>query len=1191
MKFKRTLSLMVRTILMVLWIMAPGSMLLAGDCPSPMGYEGFGSLNQGVRDVAVLGSDAFTADLYGMTVYDVRNETQPVQKAELLLPETASAIALGDSIALVADCDVGLQIIDISNPSAPRLIGSVASGERITDVVVEGHFAYLIGGGSKLLVYDISNPAAPTEVGSLESFLRATALVIAGRTLYIADSRKGLEIVDISDPSSPILLSSFPKPIPEIGPKGFEYLAVSGDLVLALSLGDAQSYVIDVSDPAHPEEISRLETSYGGYSAQLSGSMAYLVDGQGDLNVFDLSDPVNPELLAVLEHAGGCGGMCLSGERIYLATPTVLRILDISNSSNPILLAAGSDGGFAVHLAVAGGVAYVADWEGGLQLIDTSLPSDPNLLGDYGRRQAVVDVASGEGVAYILVLGHGLEIIDVSNPGSPSLLGEFQASGNAFRKLVISGSRAYVLQDGAAVDIIDVSVPTAPVLLGRLDGNTMDYASTLAVSNQLMYLSGAPFGLRMIDVSNPSEPVVLGEQAMPPATDIEIAGDLAYLTNREDLEIVNISNPGNPYLLGSLGSTAEQLTVSGGLAFLANGSSLEIVDVSDPVKPEVFIDVLTRRRVSDVAIDPLTSTAWLAEGAIVEAVDLSCTSCAGLKLSAAPTVLGTEGQGSTIRVTVSDMAGRPVSDAMLEGESSLGLLSAFSDEGDGSYTASLEPGAVPGVASIHVGLDGMSCPAGLEVRIFSDLDASAGQGDDFIPVATRGAGAHDARWRTSLGILGRGDAADEIVLRYMGEDPPVEKRISILPGQQLVLPDVMEWMGVEGSGAIKVLSGAPMLLSSRSYAELNSGGSCPSGGTVGQFLAAEAQSPSLDAGEAAYLPQLVENENFRSNIALTNTQGTPASVRVRLYRGEGGEVASFLLKLWPGQWIQENRPFVKYGGISHLDAGWARVEVLSGSGIIGYASIIDNRSNDPMTMPLIPAGEGEATDAWIPVASNLPGAHQSQWRSELGVLNPGPNEAAVNILFEDGSASQLNQQLCPGCQLRMADFLGTMGVTGAAPVRIRSSEPVITSSRVYSIGNGDESCRPPGTMGQFMPASSTGTLLESGQVGFLPQLVENASFRTNIALMNTGDEWAQVRVLLFDADGEQLASFALSIGPGELRTRFRPFLSLAGREDLDACYARVEILSGAGVMGYASVVDNLTNDATTIPLLVDAGRK
>jgi hypothetical protein len=41
---------------------------------------------------------------------------------------------------------------------------------------------------------------------------------------------------------------------------------------------------------------------------------------------------------------------------------------------------------------------------------------------------------------------------------------------------------------------------------------------------------------------------------------------------------------------------------------------------------------------------------------------------------------------------------------------------------------------------------------------------------------------------------------------------------------------------------------------------------------------------------------------------------------------------------------------------------------------------------------------------------------------------------------------------------------------------------------------------------------------------------------------------------------------------------------IAGRDDIDGGYATVTVESGGGIIVYASVVDNTTNDPTTVPM-------
>ena len=69
-----------------------------------------------------------------------------------------------------------------------------------------------------------------------------------------------------------------------------------------------------------------------------------------------------------------------------------------------------------------------------------------------------------------------------------------------------------------------------------------------------------------------------------------------------------------------------------------------------------------------------------------------------------------------------------------------------------------------------------------------------------------------------------------------------------------------------------------------------------------------------------------------------------------------------------------------------------------------------------------------------------------------------------------------------------------------------------------------------------------------------------------------------------DLSGNQLASFTIELQPGEWHQEDRVFDRRAGRQDLDAASAQVSVVTGEGVVVYGSVIDNRTNDATTIPM-------
>jgi hypothetical protein len=53
-----------------------------------------------------------------------------------------------------------------------------------------------------------------------------------------------------------------------------------------------------------------------------------------------------------------------------------------------------------------------------------------------------------------------------------------------------------------------------------------------------------------------------------------------------------------------------------------------------------------------------------------------------------------------------------------------------------------------------------------------------------------------------------------------------------------------------------------------------------------------------------------------------------------------------------GQWAQETQPFLNKGLQTAMDRGYAKITVQTGSGVFGFASVIDNITNDPTTVAM-----------------------------------------------------------------------------------------------------------------------------------------------------------------------------------------------------------------------------------------------
>ncbi|MBU4445111.1 hypothetical protein KJ656_08530 [bacterium] len=96
-------------------------------------------------------------------------------------------------------------------------------------------------------------------------------------------------------------------------------------------------------------------------AVDVSGNIAYFGNG-GYLEVVDISDPANPNELGKVLTPSAVSGVAVSGSYAYVANrDDGLRIIDVSTPSSPVEVGFYDTGGDAYGVAVSGSYAYVAD--------------------------------------------------------------------------------------------------------------------------------------------------------------------------------------------------------------------------------------------------------------------------------------------------------------------------------------------------------------------------------------------------------------------------------------------------------------------------------------------------------------------------------------------------------------------------------------------------------------------------------------------------------------------------------------------------------------------------------------------------------------------------------------------------------------------------------------------------------------
>ena len=224
----------------------------------------------------------------------------------------------------------------------------------------------------------------------------------------------------------------------------------------------------------------------------------------------------------------------------------------------------------------------------------------------------------------------------------------------------------------------------------------------------------------------------------------------------------------------------------------------------------------------------------------------------------------------------------------------------------------------------------------------------------YIPAAAHLRGANKTNWRTDLEVFNSGDIQArfqiDLLERGKANSNPRSEIFLLAPGKSVRYEDVLDTVfSYSGAAALRITPIAGTIAAtSRTYNLLDTG-------TVGQFAPAIRAVKALDVDEEGRLIQLSQsaksNSGFRTNIGLTSVSSLPMTIDVDLYDGDGDYLGRVSENLDPFEHTQIDKIFAKLTSDAVAD-GYAIVRSESkGALFLAYASVIDNRSADPIYIP------------------------------------------------------------------------------------------------------------------------------------------------------------------------------------------------------------------------------------------------
>ena len=150
--------------------------------------------------VDVSGNTGYFGNGGNLEIVDISNPVNPIILGKAVTPSVVRGVAVSGSYAYIGNGSAGLRIIDVSNPTTPVEMGSVEIGDDARGIAVSGNYAYVAADQEGLRIIDVSNPNTPFEAGFFDTGGWAYDVAVNGNYAYVADGPGWLRIIDVTNP-------------------------------------------------------------------------------------------------------------------------------------------------------------------------------------------------------------------------------------------------------------------------------------------------------------------------------------------------------------------------------------------------------------------------------------------------------------------------------------------------------------------------------------------------------------------------------------------------------------------------------------------------------------------------------------------------------------------------------------------------------------------------------------------------------------------------------------------------------------------------------------------------------------------------------------------------------------------------------------------------------------------------------
>ncbi|MBS1262384.1 MAG: hypothetical protein MAG453_01735 [Calditrichaeota bacterium] len=291
--------------------------------------------------------------LFAQEIEEVGNEPTPGGSA---------GIERHGKHVFIAEMDMGLRIVDITDKENPETVSTLALGGLCNDVTVDlgEEVAYVAAGYDGIWVVDISDYANPFVITNYDTDGHSDGLAIdlEMNLLFNCDRESSFDIIDVTVPAEPV--------------EYFTYELLWGRC-RDVRLREGRAYVVwdfaglqiwDYESEVEPVELAFLDLPDITYDLDLDEQYAYIAGWYEGMHIVDVSQPSEPVLVSSTDVPGNVRGIIRHAEdsKVVLVSETAgLHVFDISTPTSPVLAGSHDTPGSAKSLACGLVYAYVVD--------------------------------------------------------------------------------------------------------------------------------------------------------------------------------------------------------------------------------------------------------------------------------------------------------------------------------------------------------------------------------------------------------------------------------------------------------------------------------------------------------------------------------------------------------------------------------------------------------------------------------------------------------------------------------------------------------------------------------------------------------------------------------------------------------------------------------------------------------------